>query len=302
MSLWVQDGTWLMFTWNMTNSSHSWARCDWFIRGTLRIHKWDVEMRLWAWDETWLVHTCDMTHASYPWMRKDSCICVHMWGMTYSYMELLHGLVSVRGGMTHSCVRHDSFIWFRSETCLIHTWNMTHLCTGQIDDVVIDALSVGHTKQSISIFLHTCDTFILESCHMHESMSIIHSFICMTSLAYMSDITHVRLTHRMSFVMNYNVSGPHLFPSFTTYQKNPFATARTVLQRSKKSLGTRSQFRTLWLPHRFIKIRPAHLRPVSIEFLTICRNPGFQNRKSCGNVRIWRKRAAVRRKNHSNLK
>ena len=109
-----------------------------------------------------------------------------------------------------------------------------------------------------------------------------------------------------SSVKNHNVSGPHLFPSFTTYQKNPFATPGTVLQRSKKSLCNRSQFRTLLLPHRFIRIRPSHQRPVSIESLKICRIPGFhkseQNRKSCGNVQIWRKRAAVRRKNHSNLK
>jgi len=92
-------------------------------------------------------------------------------------------------------------------------------------------------------------------------------------------------------------SGPHLFPSFTTCQKNPFATPRTVLQRAKKSLCNRSQFRTLFLP--------SHQRPVSTEFLTICRIPEFpkseQNRQNCGNVRIWRKRAAVRRKNHSNL-
>ena len=90
-------------------------------------------------------------------------------------------------------------------------------------------------------------------------------------------------------------------------QKNPFATPRTVLQRAKKSLCNRSQFRTLFLPHKFIKIHPCHQRPVSIEFpsLTICRIPKFprseQNRKSCGNVGIGRKRAAVRRKNHSNL-
>jgi len=87
--------------------------------------------------------------------------------------------------------------------------------------------------------------------------------------------------------------------------KNPFATPRTVLQRAKKSLCNRSQFRTLFLPHRFIKIRQFHQRPVSIEFLTICQISEFhkseQNRKSCGNVRIWRKRAAARRKNHSNL-
>ena len=93
-----------------------------------------------------------------------------------------------------------------------------------------------------------------------------------------------------SSVKNHNVSELHLFPSFTTRQRNPFATHRTVLQRAQKSLCNRSQFRTLFLPHRFIKIRPSHQRPVSIEFLTICQIPGFpkseQNRKSCENVRI----------------
>jgi len=64
---------------------------------------------------------------------------------------------------------------------------------------------------------------------------------------------------------------------FTTCQKNPFATLRTVLQRAKKSLCNGSQFWTLFLPHRFIKIRPSHQRPVSIEFLTICWIPGLRN-------------------------
>ena len=100
--------------------------------------------------------------------------------------------------------------------------------------------------------------------------------------------------------------GASFFSKFHhTRRKNPFATPRTVLQCAKKSHCKRSQFRTLLLPHRFIKFRPSHQRPVRIEFLTICRIPEFpkseQNRKSCGNVRIWRKRAAVLRKNHSNL-
>ena len=69
--------------------------------------------------------------------------------------------------------------------------------------------------------------------------------------------------------------GASFFPNFTTCQKNPFATPGTVLLRAKKSLCTRSRFRTLFLPHRFIKIRPSHQRPVSIEFLTICRIPEF---------------------------
>jgi len=105
-----------------------------------------------------------------------------------------------------------------------------------------------------------------------------------------------------SSVKNHNVLGPHLFPSVTTHAKKSFCLPRTDLHRAKKSLCNTSQFRTLFLPHRFIKIRPSHQRPINIEFLTICRIPKFpkseQNRKSCGNVR---KRAAVRRKNHSNL-
>ena len=80
-----------------------------------------------------------------------------------------------------------------------------------------------------------------------------------------------------SSVQNHDVLGPHLFPSFTTRQKNPYATPTTVLQRAKKSLCNRSQFRTLFLPYRFIKIRPSHQQPVSIESLTIWRIPGFPN-------------------------
>jgi len=109
-----------------------------------------------------------------------------------------------------------------------------------------------------------------------------------------------------SSVNNHNVSGSHLFPSFTTHAKNLFATPRTVLHRAKKSLCNRSQLRTLFLPHRFIKIRLSHQRPVCIEFLTICRIPEFPGmnpkRKSCGNVRIRRKRTAVQRKSHGHLK
>ena len=46
-----------------------------------------------------------------------------------------------------------------------------------------------------------------------------------------------------SSVKNHNVWGPHLFPSFTTYQKNPFATPRMVLQRSKNhfAIGRNSE-------------------------------------------------------------
>jgi len=46
-----------------------------------------------------------------------------------------------------------------------------------------------------------------------------------------------------SSVRNHHVSGPHLFPSFTTCQKNPFAAPRTVLQRAKNhfAIGRNSE-------------------------------------------------------------
>ena len=45
-----------------------------------------------------------------------------------------------------------------------------------------------------------------------------------------------------SSVKSHNVSGPHLLPSFTTCQKNPFDTPRTVLKRAKISICNGSQF------------------------------------------------------------
>jgi len=42
---------------------------------------------------------------------------------------------------------------------------------------------------------------------------------------------------------------------YYTLQKKPFATPRTVLDRAKKSLCDRLQFRMFFLSHRFIKIR-----------------------------------------------
>ena len=81
-----------------------------------------------------------------------------------------------------------------------------------------------------------------------------------------------------SSVKIHNVSGPHLFTSVTTHAKKSLCLPRTVLHRTKKSLCNRSQFRTLLIPHRFIKICPSHQRPVSIEFV------GFQNSSNLSKI------------------
>jgi len=88
-----------------------------------------------------------------------------------------------------------------------------------------------------------------------------HSFraadVASTSPRY--ELGKVFLVACFSSVKNHNVSGLIFFQVSPHTPKNPFATPRSVLQRTKKSIYNRSQFRTLFLPHRFIKIRPSHL-------------------------------------------
>jgi len=99
--------------------------------------------------------------------------------------------------------------------------------------------------------------------------------------------------------------GDSFFPKFHhTRRKIPLPTLGRSYS-EQKSLCNRSQFRTLSLPTDLSRFVLFHQRPVSIEFLTICRIPEFpkseQIQKSCGNVRIWWKRADVLRKDHNNL-
>ena len=108
-----------------------------------------------------------------------------------------------------------------------------------------------------------------------------------------------------SSVKNHNVSGPHLFPSVTTHAKKSLCFPRTVLHEQKNHFAIgRNSKRCCYHTDlsRFVL-------PISDpSALNLSQFVGFQdspnlskNRKSCWNVRIWRKRAAVRRKNHSNL-
>ena len=77
-----------------------------------------------------------------------------------------------------------------------------------------------------------------------------------------------------SSVKNHNVSGSHLFPSFTTYQKNPFATPRTVLQQAKKSLcNSRNSERCSYHTDLFRFVLPIS-DPSALNFSQFV---GFQN-------------------------
>jgi len=151
--------TWLIHAWDRT---HSYMRHDSFTY------------------ETWLIHIRDMTHSymrhdSFKWDADESCLmceCVisyiyqwvmsHVWMSHVSYMNgscLIYEWVmphiwmghasqvssildADECDMTHSHMRHDSFIYetwlirmrrgwvwhdsFTYETWLIHVWDMTH--------------------------------------------------------------------------------------------------------------------------------------------------------------------------------
>jgi len=95
-----------------------------------------------------------------------------------------------------------------------------------------------------------------------------------------------------SSVKNHNVSGPHLFPSFTTHaKKNHFA-----IGRNSKRCSYRTDLSRFVLPIS---------DPSELNF---SQYGGFQNfpnlskiEKVAETCEFFRKRAAVRRKNHSNL-
>jgi len=73
---------------------------------------------------------------------------------------------------------------------------------------------------------------------------------------------------------NHNVSGSHLFPSFTTCHKNPFATPRTVLQQAKKSLcNSRNSERCSYHTDLFRFVLPIS-DPSALNFSQFV---GFQN-------------------------
>ena len=75
-----------------------------------------------------------------------------------------------------------------------------------------------------------------------------------------------------SSVKNHNVSGPRLFSSVVSHAQKSLCLPRTVLQRAKKSLCNWSQFRTLFLPHRFIKISATRIRVLGCTHIVALSN------------------------------
>ena len=97
--------TWLVHHWDMT---HSCVRHDSFIIET------------WL-NETWLIHVCDMTRASLL-LAIHCSLSNHVSFMSHSCL-ISFTVRCASAIMTHSYVRHDSFICV---TWLIHMCDMTH--------------------------------------------------------------------------------------------------------------------------------------------------------------------------------
>jgi len=131
--------------------TYSYAEYDAFIRATWLIDRGNITHSLVCPDsfihETWRIHVRGMTHAYVIGTGQSQmlyvclyacCITwlIHMWDMTHLMCDMTHSYVIGTGRsqtwhlnvcllycMTHSYVRHDSFI---CETWLIHMWDMTH--------------------------------------------------------------------------------------------------------------------------------------------------------------------------------
>jgi len=132
-----------------------------------------------------------------PWVTW----LIHIGRITYSYMMMTyfpHILVVHMCDMTHSYVRHDSFI---RVTWLIHICRITH----------------SYIYTSLTLLSFICVTWLIHMCDMPHSYvrhdlfinvaSLIHmsrtslthfTFICVIWLIHMRDMTHSYVWHDSS--------------------------------------------------------------------------------------------------------
>jgi len=155
--------------------------------------------------ETWFIHTWDITSSQ---VRHNS----FTWAITRRIRRALHPALSELCNMTHSYMRHDSFIY---GTCLIsktqliqliqliHTWDMTEnlraTCLIYIRDTTNSYVKHNSYGTSASLLpLSTSTilvTWLIHICYMththtrHDTyMSETSSFICKTW--HIWDMTH----------------------------------------------------------------------------------------------------------------
>jgi len=129
-------GTWLIYTWDMTHFlfwqyvPRRCAACASFPRVERRV-TWLTGMcgifQIVSHDSfmygTWLIHTWDMTDSLlWQYIQRRCAACAR-----FPRFERRVTLLTDVCGISHSHVRHDSFMY---GTWLIHTWDMTHSYVG----------------------------------------------------------------------------------------------------------------------------------------------------------------------------
>ena len=180
--------------------------------------------------ETWLIYTCVYCHDFFfDW----NCCCVHicemciihMWDMTRSYMYSWRcncvmayvtcltrtPLVSCMWDMTHllcetwlihmrdmnrSCVRHDSFIYVHSQRCnCITNSSCIQCCVEPSNSYVWHDPFVCPSYLWHDSINESCLTYEWVMSHIANEWDIRMSFVCVTWLHHMCDVTHSCVWH-----------------------------------------------------------------------------------------------------------
>ena len=164
--------TWLIHAWTLSHSFANQPRFRLQSREDLRL--WERYGSFIC--ETWLIH-----------MWRDSFVCGH-WLIHTRFSRVSDRSVD----MTHSYMRHDSYVRhdsFICETWLIHAWTLTHsYARTQFSRVL------GRSVDMI----YTCETWLIEMWNMtnhmwHDSIKCGH-WIIHTLLSRVSDCS-VDMTH-----------------------------------------------------------------------------------------------------------
>jgi len=161
--------------------SHTYVRFDLFICVIWPSYMWYDSFT----HVTWLIHTFDLT-CSYVW--HDLHICdmtpVHMWHDSYiRSIWLVH-----MGDMTQSYINHNTTHWQLLDVC-----DMTHSCMWH--DSCMRATWLVHMCDVTQSFINHQATHRQEQ---HDS-----SFISVTRLLYICDMTHIYVRRDMLISMTW---------------------------------------------------------------------------------------------------